>query len=56
MALQNGGIVSEAEQPSEEEEFEEVVAAALKVDPKGLSGKHRREAEESESDEAEESP
>jgi len=25
------------------EEFEEFVAAALKVDPKGLSGKHRRE-------------
>ena len=23
--------------------FEEFVAAALKVDPKGLSGKHRRE-------------
>lgn len=23
------------------EEFEELVAAALKVDPKGLSGKHR---------------
>lgn len=23
------------------EEFEEFVAAALKVDPKGLSGKHR---------------
>lgn len=24
------------------EEFEEFVAAALKVDPEGLSGKHRR--------------
>ncbi len=27
-------------QPTEEE-FEELVAAALKVDPKGVSGKHR---------------
>jgi hypothetical protein len=27
------------------EEFEKFVAAALKVDPKGLSGKHRKEAE-----------
>jgi len=27
------------------EEFEEFVAAALKVDPKGLSGKHRKETE-----------
>lgn len=25
------------------EQFEEIVAAALKVDPTGLSGKHRRE-------------
>jgi len=25
------------------EDFEEFVAAALKVDPKGLSGKHRKE-------------
>jgi len=24
------------------EEFEELVAATLKVDPKGLSGKHRK--------------
>ena len=30
-------------QPTEEE-FEELVAAALKVDPKGLSGKHRKRA------------
>jgi len=28
------------------EEFEEFVAAALKVDPKGLSGKHRRKQED----------
>jgi len=27
------------------EEFEEFVAAALKVDPKGLSGKHRKDPE-----------
>lgn len=25
-----------------EDEFEELVAAALKVDPRGISGKHRR--------------
>jgi len=30
------------ESPSEVE-FEEFVAAALKVDPKGLSGKHRKD-------------
>jgi hypothetical protein len=34
-------------QPTEEE-FEELVAAALKVDPKGLSGKHRKESPEPE--------
>ena len=34
----------------EPEEFEEFVAAALKVDPKGLSGKHRKEPEEESSD------
>jgi len=28
------------------EEFEEFVAAALKVDPKGLSGKHRKDPEQ----------
>jgi len=28
--------------PPTEDEFEDFVAAALKVDPKGLSGKHRR--------------
>ena len=28
------------------EEFEEFVAAALKVDPKGLSGKHRKQDED----------
>lgn len=28
------------------EEFEEFVAAALKVDPKGLSGKHRKAADD----------
>ena len=39
----------EPHQPTEEE-FEELVAAALKVDPKGLSGKHRREAAEPEDD------
>ncbi|HTZ09877.1 MAG TPA: hypothetical protein VMB72_12435 [Acidimicrobiales bacterium] len=33
-----------------EEEFEAVVAAALKVDPAGLSGKHHREAEEPKED------
>lgn len=33
------------------EEFEEFVAAALKVDPKGLSGKHRREDDRAEADE-----
>lgn len=27
-----------------QEEFEDFVAAALKVDPKGLSGKHRHAA------------
>lgn len=32
-----------AEQPPSKEGFEEFVAAALRVDPKGLSGKHRRE-------------
>lgn len=32
----------ERDNPSSEE-FEEFVAAALKVDPKGLSGKHRSE-------------
>ena len=32
----------EPHQPTEEE-FEELVAAALKVNPKGLSGKHRKE-------------
>jgi hypothetical protein len=31
-----------------EDEFEELVAAALKVDPKGLSGKHRKEAQTAE--------
>lgn len=36
-------------QPTEEE-FEELVAAALKVDPKGLSGKHRKKAAEPEDD------
>jgi len=30
------------------EQFEEFVAAALRVDPKGLSGKHRKEDEEPE--------
>jgi len=34
--------------PPTPEEFEEFVAAAMKVDPKGLSGKHRRETEECE--------
>jgi hypothetical protein len=29
--------------PPTEEEFEEMVAAALKVDPKGISGKHRKD-------------
>jgi len=33
-----------------EDEFEDFVAAALKVDPKGLSGKHRREDEKPEKD------
>jgi uncharacterized MAPEG superfamily protein len=33
---------TKAQNPSPEE-FEEFVAAALKVDPKGLSGKHRKE-------------
>ena len=27
---------------SVDEDFEELVAAALKVDPKGISGKHRK--------------
>jgi len=36
----------EAEPNPSPEEFEEFVAAALKVDPKGLSGKHRREADD----------
>lgn len=40
----------ESPRHSSEEEFEEVVAAALKVDPKGLSGKHRRENKEEEQD------
>ena len=31
------------EQPTPEE-FEEIVDALMKVDPKGLSGKHRRQA------------
>jgi hypothetical protein len=31
---------------SVEEKFEKFVAAALKVDPKGLSGKHRRKAKQ----------
>lgn len=35
----------ENEEPSEAE-FEEFVAAALKVDPKGMSGKHRRKESE----------
>ena len=33
------------------DEFEEQIAALLKVDPKGLSGKHRRK-KKSEKDEA----
>jgi hypothetical protein len=36
-------------QPPSEEEFEEFVAAALKVDPKGLSGKHRKEDQQPDS-------
>lgn len=32
--------------PPSEEEFEEMVAAALKVDPKGISGKHRKPGKE----------
>jgi len=32
------------------EEFEEFVAAALKVDPKGLSGKHRKNESETHSE------
>lgn len=32
------------------EEFEEFVDALLKVDPKGLSGKHRAESKESSDD------
>jgi len=31
-----------AAEPPSEQDFEELVAAALKVDPKGLSGKHRK--------------
>lgn len=31
------------EETRREDEFEAFVAAALKVDPKGLSGKHRRD-------------
>lgn len=36
---------SDHSQP-DEDDFEEFVAAALKVDPKGLSGKHRRAADQ----------
>ncbi len=32
----------------QEEEFEEVVAALLQVDPAGIAGKHRKEEPESE--------
>jgi hypothetical protein len=35
------GTLSSEPDPASEE-FEELVAAALKVDPKGLSGKHRK--------------
>ncbi|HVX19735.1 MAG TPA: hypothetical protein VHB02_00135 [Acidimicrobiales bacterium] len=35
----------------EAREFEKFVAAAMKVDPKGLSGKHRKDAPPDEADE-----
>jgi hypothetical protein len=35
-----------------EEEFEALVAAALKVDPKGLSGKHRKTKDHESGDDA----
>ena len=31
-----------------QEEFEQIVAAALKVDPTGISGKHRRSEDDDE--------
>lgn len=37
--------MAEPEATQVEQEFEEIVAAALKVDPKGMSGKHRKELE-----------
>jgi hypothetical protein len=33
------------EEETEPQEFEEKIAALLKVDPKGLSGKHRKDPE-----------
>lgn len=35
----------EQDRPPEQPDFEDFLAATLKVDPKGLSGKHRREQE-----------
>lgn len=43
-----------ASEERDEREFEEFVAATLKVDPKGLSGKHRREVNEDETGSADE--
>jgi hypothetical protein len=42
--IRKEGDPSVTDRPTEDE-FEDFVAAALKVDPKGLSGKHRKEAE-----------
>lgn len=42
------------ETPSEDR-FEEFVAAALKVDPKGLSGKHRKDGQQPRHDPTKES-
>lgn len=51
MATTDKGKRGRSQQPSRDQsppsdDFEEFVAAALKVDPKGLSGKHRRDREE----------
>ena len=45
MAKETSQRSTRAQEPSPEE-FEEFVAAALRVDPKGLSGKHRKDGQE----------
>jgi hypothetical protein len=42
--------MSDPQEPAED--FEEKIAALLKVDPKGLSGKHRRPETDDTDDEA----